>query len=421
MARIGIVVPGVPGHINPVSCVGRELQARGHRVVAIEPLDSEDLVRNAGLDYEPIGRDIFPPGALRAHYARLGEAQGLAAMRFLLAHYPIKARMIFGEGPDLVRRLGLDILLVDQVEVAWACVADHLRLPFITVSNALLLDHEPAVPPFFTGWPYRDTALAGIRNRLGYALQRRLMKSWSDLLQAQRIQWNLPLYSRPEDSTSPWAHVSQQPAVFDFPRKGLPPQFHYTGPWHDARARRPVPFPFGRLNGKPLIYASMGTLQNRVDHAFREIARACDGLDAQLVLTLGGGKSPEEIGPLPGDPIVVPYAPQLDLLARAALTITHAGLNTALEALSVGCPMVAIPVGSDQPGVAARIRWLGAGEVLPVGRLSANRLRPLVSRVLAGDSCRAAAARLRDAIAKTDGIRRAADIVEQVLVSQKVG
>jgi UDP:flavonoid glycosyltransferase YjiC (YdhE family) len=66
----------------------------------------------------------------------------------------------------------------------------------------------------------------------------------------------------------------------------------------------------------------MGTLQNRVSHAFREIARACEGLDAQLVISLGGGKSPEEIGALPGNPIVVPFEPQLDLLARAVLSPT---------------------------------------------------------------------------------------------------
>jgi UDP:flavonoid glycosyltransferase YjiC (YdhE family) len=103
----------------------------------------------------------------------------------------------------------------------------------------------------------------------------------------------------------------------------------------------------------------------------------------------------------------------------AALTITHAGLNTALEALSVGCPMIAIPVGNDQPGIAARLQWLDAGEVLPLGQLSAHRLRPLVSQVLARESYRAAAARLRDDIAKSDGIRRAAGIIEQVLSTKR--
>jgi UDP:flavonoid glycosyltransferase YjiC (YdhE family) len=65
-------------------------------------------------------------------------------------------------------------------------------------------------------------------------------------------------------------------------------------------------------------------------------------------------------------PIVVPFAPQLELLAKASLTITHAGMNTALETLAYAVPAVAIPVGNDQPGVAARLKWSGARAFLPL-------------------------------------------------------
>src|SRR5205807_10507854 len=91
-----------------------------------------------------------------------------------------------------------------------------------------------------------------------------------------------------------------------------------------------------KLDGRPLVYASMGTLQNRQKHIFGIIAEACAGLDVQLVLSLGGGGKPEDMEELAGGPIVVEFAPQLELLKRAALCITHAGLNTALECLSNG-------------------------------------------------------------------------------------
>ncbi|WLT39734.1 hypothetical protein NON20_10065 [Synechocystis sp. B12] len=68
---------------------------------------------------------------------------------------------------------------------------------------------------------------------------------------------------------------------------------------------------------------------------------------------------------LPGNPLVVNYAPQLELLQRTALTITHAGLNTTLECLNNAVPMVAIPIANDQPGVAARIAWAGVGNLFP--------------------------------------------------------
>jgi MGT family glycosyltransferase len=162
-----------------------------------------------------------------------------------------------------------------------------------------------------------------------------------------------------------------------------------------------------------LIYASMGTLQNRLGYVFHAIAQACRGLDADVVISLGGGTAPEQVGKLPGDPIVVPFAPQLELLAKASLTITHAGMNTALETLAHGVPAVAIPVGNDQPGVAARLKWSGAGEFLPLSQLRADRLRTLVERVLTDPRYRERAKELQRGFQASGGLKQAADIVER--------
>src|SRR4029077_15954090 len=87
-------------------------------------------------------------------------------------------------------------------------------------------------------------------------------------------------------------------------------------------------------------------------------------------------------GDLPGDPVVVGYAPQLDLISRSALTISHGGLNTALESLARGVPLVVLPVAYDQPGVGARVGGAGVGRSIPVGRLTVDRLRDAVRAVL---------------------------------------
>lgn len=163
-----------------------------------------------------------------------------------------------------------------------------------------------------------------------------------------RREWQLPPLVHPNDAYSQLAQISQQPAEFKFPRQHLPQCFHFTGPYHNQASREPAPFPFEKLTGKPLIYASMGTLQNRLSGVFQNIAEACAGLDAQLVIALGGSSSPESLPELPGSPLVVGYAPQLELLQRATLAITHAGMNTTLESLSNGVPMVAIPVANDR-------------------------------------------------------------------------
>lgn len=113
------------------------------------------------------------------------------------------------------------------------------------------------------------------------------------------------------------------------------------------------------------------------------------------------------------------YAPQLELLKTATLTITHAGMNTTLESLSNGVPMVAIPIANDQPGVAARVAWTGAGETIPLAHMNVSRLREAVARVLTEDSYKKNASRLQAAIRRSGGVTRAADIVEQAVCTGK--
>jgi zeaxanthin glucosyltransferase len=110
----------------------------------------------------------------------------------------------------------------------------------------------------------------------------------------------------------------------------------------------------------------------------------------------------------------VAIAPQNVLLKRAALCITHAGLNTTLEALAQGVPMVAIPIGYDQPGVAARIAHHGVGEFIEIGNLTARNLSELIGKVTTNPGYRDNARRFQEIIAKTRGLDLAADIVERV-------
>lgn len=99
--------------------------------------------------------------------------------------------------------------------------------------------------------------------------------------------------------------------------------------------------------------------------------------------------------------------------------VTHAGMNTTMECLKNGVPMVAIPVTNDQPGVAARIAWTGTGEVVPLGKLSATRLREAIMKVLSEESYKQNALRLQKAIGRSGGVSRAADIIEQVASTGK--
>ncbi len=419
MTHFGIICPAGTGHLNPMTTLGYELQKRGHRVTLVGILDAQPKTLAAGLEFQAIGESEFPSGTMAELFAQLGKLSGLAALQYTIAWIKNMAAMFFREAPQVLKEAGVEALLVDQVSPEGGTVAEFLDIPFVSVSSALMINRDVSVPPFNTPWNYSPTLWAQLRNRAGYWLLDRVGKPIREVIAEYRREWKLPLHSTYNDTYSQLAQLSQQPAEFEFPRQNLPQCFHFTGPYHNPTTREPVSFPFEKLTGQPLIYASMGTIQNRLLGTFKSIAEACNDLDAQLVISLGGSASPESLPELPGSPLVVKYAPQLELLQKAALTITHAGMNTTLESLTNGVPMVAIPIANDQPGVAARIVWTGAGEMVPLSGLSVPKLRHAIARVLTEPSYKENAVRLQEAIQRAGGVSRAADIVEQAVSTKK--
>jgi len=193
----------------------------------------------------------------------------------------------------------------------------------------------------------------------------------------------------------------------------MPMNFQYTGPFVDQSARPPVEFPWDRLDGRPLIYVSLGTSRKIQASVFRIIAEACEGLGLQLVMSLGGRRDPEIFSGLPGSPLIVREAPQLELIKIAAVVISHAGVNTVMEALMEGKPMIAIPITHDQPAMAARLAWLHVAEVIPEKRLSAKNLRSAVLKVLHDPSYSDVAREVQKKIQSSRGLERAVELIER--------
>lgn len=415
MTHLGLLCPAETGHLNTMLPLGQEMQRRGHRVTFFGIVDAQAKVLAAGLEFRSIGEVEFPAGSSDVLFAELGNLSGLAALKYTLDWIESSAKIFLKYGPDALIDVGIEALLVDQIAPEGGIVADRLDLPFVTICSALPFNQEPTIPPLFTTWKYNSAWWAVWRNQIIYFLVNPFTKSMKDLRSSYRKLWNLP----PETSSdSQLAILTQQPAEFEYPRETLPAYFHFTGPYHNQTSRKPVDFPWEKLTGKPLIYASMGTLQNQLTEVFQAIAAACVDLDVQLVISLGGG-SVEGLPALPGHPIVVSYSPQLALLERASVTITHAGMNTALECLTYGVPMVAIPITNDQPGVAARVAWIGAGEIVPLNKLTAARLQTAIKLVLTQDSYRQNALRLKRSIAESGGVSHAADIIELAISTRK--
>jgi zeaxanthin glucosyltransferase len=95
-------------------------------------------------------------------------------------------------------------------------------------------------------------------------------------------------------------------------------------------------FSWQRLTGQPPIVACFGTLQNPAVGPVHPDRCGLPAPRRSAADRFGGGSIAAAL-PFPAeDPLVLELGPQLELLARAYLAISHAGRDTALETLSHG-------------------------------------------------------------------------------------
>ena len=418
-AKIGLLCyPGM-GHVNPMAALGSALQRRGHSVHFIQVLDLQAPIEAAGLSFIPLGPKTQPRGHQRKLDDEVAKLTGIPVMDFTVQRLVDTARMELDELPDILRNASppFDALIVDTIQRAPFAVGLHCGVPVVSADLLPALLEEEDAPPFFYDWQYgspdSDGGVARQRNVAGNQLSHAFWTPVRAVVDAQRRQWGMKESSSINDQWSDQLRIGQVPAFVDFPRSAWTANYHHTGPWIEPAARAAVAFPYERLNGKPLVYASLGTLVNAGTAIFTAIAAAFSTLDVQLVLTTGGGLSPAALSALAGDPILVAQAPQLDLLRRAALVVTHCGINTTLETLSEGVPAVCIPIGFDQPGNARRLERLGVGEIVRLKELSVEGLRAAAVKVLGDAGYRSRAREAAERIKQLRGLDTAVGLVEE--------
>jgi zeaxanthin glucosyltransferase len=414
--KIGFISLPLTGHLNPMTALARKLQARKHEVVFFGVPDAEPFVRAANLDFVPLGEKEYPVGSIAKEYAALAMLHGEEVVKYS-AHeiHPKRCQVALEQLPEKLVETGVEALVIDTIHFFVELVPMSMGMPFVHIWNVLHIDGSGTTPPCFFSWPHETTPKARARNVEGlkkigshYGSITAVAQSYAERRGLQ-IDWNNPIAT-----VSKLAVITQTPKEFDFPGVPWPVQFHYTGPFQDDTARAPIPFPWEKLTGEPLIYASMGTLVNGLDQVFRTILDAVRAIpESQLVLSVGNNLNIADLGLIPSNAIVLNRVPQIEVLKRAALCITHAGVNTTLESLSEGVPMVAIPIGFDQPGIAARIAYHGVGEFIEVEELTQERLSKLIQKVLKNHGYRDKARYFQKVIAETRGLDIAADVIEQ--------
>jgi len=406
------------GHLNPLIALSQQLRCRGHKVTFFEKRKIEERVRHAGLDFVPIRPARSSP---RVKITQLHDPtlwQELSALRSNVKRIIGDLEMFLQETPPALARSGVNALIVNEIALTGPTIAEICGLPYFIISTSVPHSFGWGGHPWRLEWPSH-----WIRRVHGAWLEisaLRMRGPIQSALDRYRQSAGLGPVRKMRRAFPELAQITQLPQCLDLPRAALPETFHYTGPFVKRAARPKVEFPWNRIDGRPIIYASLGTTRNVRPAVFRLIAEACQDFDLQLVISLGNRACPTMFADLPGKPLVVRYAPQLELLRLARIVITHGGSNTVFEALLEGKSMLVIPIAHDQPALAARLARLKIAEVVPVGAVTTKRLRRELIKLLHSTSYQDAAREAQAKICSLNGLERAVEIIEEALDSEPV-
>jgi MGT family glycosyltransferase len=389
VSRFLFVVPPLVGHINPTVGLGAQLAEQGHEVAwAGHP---ELITHLVGMALTTVFPCAVPEGASAE---RPDDLRGPAALKFLWEAFLIPLAEAMIPGVDAaVDEYKPDVLVVDQQAVAGAVVAERLGIPWATsATTAAELADPLGGMPKVAAW-VREMLL-GLELEYGdpdAAAADRYQRTYGDL----RFSPSLVLAYSSEELSGRHDELGDTlryvgPSIAERPSD---PEF----PWHA------LPEP----GTKPVVLISVGTANVG---AGGEFLRSCAQVVAErpeifAVIVDPGGAVTEP----PGNALIVPHVPQLELLPRVSAVVCHAGQNTVCETLYHGVPLVLAPIRDDQPIVAQQAVDSGVAERVRFGRARAEQIGAALDKVLTEPGYRAAAEQVAASFKAAGGVRAAAD------------
>lgn len=397
-----IVVLSVPayGHLNPVLPIIAELVRRGHRVTVFDEPPFAAAAAAAGAGFV-----AYPPAMSMEDMAAVLMRGDLMATFALFVKVSPK---LYDFCLRALRKDPPDAIVIDGIALWGEMVGRRLGIPTIVTS------------PFFAYELSRNTAPDEFSRNLGNFLRVvvPIVTDWIRI--GLRGPWLLPLHW-------PLLPVRGNLTLMLTSRELHPPSPIFNGPgWAFVGASidpttRSDTFDFSRLDGRPVIYISLGTLLFSKTDFYERCMEALADYPARVLLSAGRGTDLSRFANAPANFIVEQSFPQLEVLQHTDIFITPAGLNSLHEALWYGVPMVAIPQHFEQLHNAEAMSRGGAGITLAdetAGRLvSPKTLRATVETVAADlASYKRRAAALGQSLRDAGGYIEAANRIEGLFV-----
>ncbi|WP_217636262.1 macrolide family glycosyltransferase [Geodermatophilus siccatus] len=376
------------GHVTPTLPLVEELVRRGHHVAYATAADFAEVVTGAGAQWVqlPPMAPFRPPAQVGPDLIASWFRHYFAAMR---ATYPVLHEYCRTARPDAVS--------YDVTNWPARLVAHHLGIPAVRLIPNLAENHAYSLDDRLTEGLDPDhpqmTALAEdcVRFSTEYGVD-------LDVAGTMDVPEALNLVFIPREF---------QPAGDSFDER-----FHFLGPLLGRREQREPwspPDPHA-----PVLYISLGTIFTDNPAFYRTCIEAFGDGSCQVAMTVGD-LDPAAIGPVPPGIDVRPRFPQPAVLRHARAFISHAGMNSTMEALYYGVPLVTLPQMPEQAANADRVVELGLGERLATDTLTPDALRQAVSRVTTDEQVRANLERMRRAIHDAGGAERGAALIEDHL------
>ena len=380
------------GHVNPSLPLVKELLERGEDVRYFNVEAFRRKIEGAGIPFVPYPVDV--------DFSSHDGGNPIMAMTHIAAY----GERLLPPLLEIVRAQQPDYVIYDSMTPWGKQVGAILGVPAIC-SCTILLVHSQNSNVIPRALLTKQMSMAGI--------DKSLLALWRygqiHLRLRRRYRTGLPFFpnffANPGDMTLVYTSRLFQPGG-DL----LDDTFRFVGPSIALRLHDDD-FPFAHLDGGPVIYVSLGTIFNNRPDFFRHCIAAFAGTRYRVILSVGETLDIGALGDVPENVLVRRFVPQLEVLERTDLFLTHGGMNSTSESLWHGVPMLVFPQIGDQFFVAHRVAELGVGLALDADLISADYLRTQAERVLADASYGENAVRVQESLRAAGGYVTAADEV----------
>jgi MGT family glycosyltransferase len=392
LCKIVYFMPPAHGHVNPALPVVQELIQRGEQVICYNTEEFRSRIEHVGAAFRPYPPTELTSGAISA----LVEDGNLSNVTVLVLR---AAGQILPALLDELARERPKLIIFDSIALWGKMAATELGVPGAASISHFVMDQR-----HMTYGDMLRIVLQGLPNVPGLLLaRRRLVRRYGNAFPSLR-----PLFPMRDRLNVVFTARDLQP---DTPR--IDATFRFVGPSINRQTRDET-IPVEASDQRRVTYISLGTVHAPQPAFIKACFDAFADYPARFIFSVGRQTTPA--GPVPANFTVYPSVPQLEILERTDIFITHGGLNSVHEGLYYGVPLILIPQQFEQLLNARCVAARGAGLVIQArlaGQpVTAAMLRRALDAVSSDSSYREAAGTLRQSIRKTGGYRQAADEIQ---------